>query len=208
MTAAALATGVLALTGCGPGVPEVTVVQPAPPGGPAYTVTETRRLSAENVAALVLAANQATIQRAQVARARASNPQVRAFADRVLSESQTAEALIQTVLAQYDITPKPEATAQLVNSHASRTVSLMQSATGLEVDRIYLEAESANTRWLIGTLNSVIPSIADSGVERELEAVRNALTNRLMEAERLEQMLFTNSYFRNHNHRYYNNHKS
>src|SRR5690606_23064658 len=155
-------------------VPEVTVVQPAPPGTTTAVVTESK-LSAANMAALVLAANNATIERAQYARTHAASPEVRAFADRIFSESQAANLMLAQLFATYDVTPQPEATARLVSNNAAKTVSLMQAARGHDVDRIYLEAESANHRWLIGTLNSISPALLSAGAERELDAVRTAL---------------------------------
>src|SRR5690606_22246853 len=89
LSAAVLGFAMLAWSGCESAVPEVTVVQPAPPGTTTAVVTESK-LSAANMAALVLAANNATIERAQYARTHAASPEVRAFADRIFSESQAA----------------------------------------------------------------------------------------------------------------------
>ncbi|HWV56764.1 MAG TPA: DUF4142 domain-containing protein [Longimicrobiales bacterium] len=188
VSAALAGVALFGMSACYEAVPEVTVVQPAPPGTAVVVPAETH-LSTSNAAALVLAANNATIQRADIARSRASNAQVRSFAERVYLESQAADAALQALIADFDITPQADETSNRVSTIAARTVSYMQSARGLEVDRIFLEAQSANDRWLVGTLNAIIPTLPDVGARDDLEFVRNALTARLMEAERLHEMV-------------------
>lgn len=189
VAAAVVGVAAFGLSACYEAVPEVTIVQPAPPGvAVAGTVVPAEtRLTLSNAAAIVLAANQAAIQRSDIARSRAANQQVRSFAERVYLESQAAEAALQALLAEYDITPQPEQTTSLVSNYSARTATLLNAARGLEVDRIFLEAEAANDRWLIGTLNAVIPTATDAGARDDLQFVRNALTTRLMEAEHLHE---------------------
>jgi putative membrane protein len=177
-----LAVGAMGLGACGEPMPEVTVVQPAPPG----MIGETVVLSAGNLAALVEAANTATVQRAEVARQRASDPRVRDIANRIYNEGLAARGILAQQLVTFGITPQPEATAVLVSRYANQTVSMMQSARGLGVDRIYLESEIANHRWVIGVLDSVIPTLGNSTAEGRLNDIRNGLAQRLFELERLQ----------------------
>lgn len=189
---ALLGLALLAASACGPEVPEVTVVQPAPPGpGVVYTPVEVT-LTPANVAAVVIAANQAEIDRANVARVRAASPEVRAFAERVLRESQAASRTIQQALMAYDIQPQPEAMASQIQSNAATTIAQMNQAQGFQVDRIYLDSEIASHRWQIGVLDAVIPSLQRSGAQQELTSLRNALAGRLAEAERISANLRNN----------------
>jgi predicted outer membrane protein len=179
--AAALVAATFAVSGCAPEATEMVVVQPAAPGVAPVPV----RLTEANMAALVIAANDATTQRAQVAQARAADPEVRAFAGRVLSESQTAGQIIRQQLQRHRITPQPEQTAFQIGSNASQTVAEMQRAQGLNVDRIYLQSEIDNRRWLIQTLDSAIPAVP-ARAQQELRTLRADLNAKLQEAERLQ----------------------
>lgn len=181
---AAVTALVLATAGCEPAPEEVTVIQPAPPGMEPTTVT----LNESNVAALVISTNNAAIQRAQVARTRAASPQVRAFAEQSLADHQMASQMLAQHLADMGITPQPEATSAQIDANAATTVAMMQQATGHEVDRIYLESEIANRRWVIQTLDSaVLPMVPGGDARESVEDLRELMVTRLMEAERLYQ---------------------
>lgn len=180
--AAALTVGAFALSGCAADRPELVVAQPAPAG----TAPAAARLNEANMAALVIAANNATERRAQVEQARGADPEVRAFASRVLSESQTAGQVIRQQLHRHRIRPQPEQTSFRVESIAQQTVAEMERARGLEVDRIYLQSEIDNRRWLIQTLDSSIASTSDRRVRQGLAQVRADLNAKLQEAERLQ----------------------
>lgn len=179
--AAAVTFAAIALGGCAQEAQELTVVQPAPPG---ITPVEVR-LDAANVAALSIAANNAAIQRARVARTRAADPRVRAFANQVLSESQTAAQLMQQQVQRLGITPEPEATARQVQTNAARTVALMRAAQGLDVDRIYLNREIESDRWVIQTLGTAITAAPSGDARRTLTDLQALMTARLNKAERL-----------------------
>ncbi|HWV58555.1 MAG TPA: DUF4142 domain-containing protein [Longimicrobiales bacterium] len=193
----AAAAAVAALTACEPGAPDVAVIQPAPPGA---VVTTSALLTPANVAAVVVEANQAMIERAMVARSDAADARVRAFADRVLRDSKEAERRIEQGLFLMGITPQPEAIAYQIESNAAQTVTALRRADGLEVDRLYLESEIANHRWLIGTIDAVMPTLTSSEARQELSAMRSMLSARLAEAERLEIEVF------GHNRHHYPNH--
>ncbi|HLU24550.1 MAG TPA: DUF4142 domain-containing protein [Longimicrobiales bacterium] len=187
---AAVTALALAAAACEPTPQEVTVIQPAPPGVEPTSVT----LDAANVAALVISTNNAAIQRAQVARTRATSPQVRAFAEQSLADHQMASQVIAQHLAEMDITPKPEATSAQIDANAATTVAMMQQATGYEVDRIYLESEIANRRWVIQTIDSaVLPMVPGGDARRSIQDLRELMVTRLMEAERLYETTLTTS---------------
>ena len=180
--AAFVAAVALASAACEPAGQEVTVIQPAAPGAVPTEVV----LTEANMAAVLIAANNATIQRAQVARTRAANPQVRAFAEQILVEHQAAGQVIQQQAQRFGITPQPETIAAQLDANAAQTVAMMQTATGTEVDRIFLESEIANRRWLIQTLDAaVLPMVPNGGVEREVRDLRQVLSTRLLQAEQL-----------------------
>lgn len=180
--AAALTVGAFALSGCASDRPELVVAQPAPAG----TAPAAVRLNEANMAALVLAANNATERRAQVEQARGADPEVRAYASRVLSESQTAGQVIRQQLHRHGIRPQPEQTSFQVESIAQQTVAEMERARGLEVDRIYLQSEIDNRRWLIRTLDSTMASTKNRRAREGLAQVRADLNAKLREAERLQ----------------------
>lgn len=179
---AALAAAVIAMGGCAQEEPELVVAQPAPPGVAPVEVT----LNSANIAALTLAANNATMARARVARTEAEDPQVRAFASEVLAESQAGHQLIQARLNQLGITPVPEATSRQVEATARETVVMMREADGLEVDRIYLESEIDNDRWLLQTADSILSVTSDKHARRALQEFRATIADRLRRAERLQ----------------------
>lgn len=196
LPAAMIMAAALAWAGCEPAPTEVTVAQPAPPGAVVTTAPVT--LSMANVAGLVVAANNATIQRSEVARVRAADPRVRAFAGRVLTESQRASGVIHQYLVTYGITPQPEATAAVIDRNSAQTVSMLQGAQGLEVDRIYLQSQIENDRWLINSLDAVMPSVPSSDARDQLMELRSALNARVLEAQNLEAAVLAHYRVREH----------
>ena len=193
--AAALATALLAA--CEPGAPSVTVVQPAPAGA---VVATGAAMTAANVAAIVVAANDATIERARVARAEAEDPRVRAFANRVFRESQEAALHIDQAVFMLGLAPQPEAIAYQLESDAAQTVTALRRAQGLEVDRIYLETEIANHRWMLGTIDAVAPTITVPAAVQELDDYRSLLAARLTAAELLAVEVLGDRYHDHHYH--------
>lgn len=193
--AAVVIAGALAWAGCEPQPTEVTVIQPAPPG--AVTTARPVTLSMGNVAAVIVSQNNATIQRSEIARVRAADPRVRAFAGRVLSESQMAASVINQQLASHGITPQPEAISMEIDRNSAQTLASLQSAQGLEVDRIYLQTQIANDRWLISSLDAIVPSVP-SDQRGKLMELRDALNARVFEAQNLEATVLAEKRARKH----------
>lgn len=168
------------LSACGPQRAENgTDAQPAPPA-----------LSDANVASIINSANNGEIQEAQVVLQRSSNPAVREFAQRMITDHTASNQRLQAVLSDIGVAPAPMGLTQQLENSESQTLQSLGDRTGADLDRAYIDHQIAIHQWLIESIDSMlVPSTSNNELEDYLVELRPTIVSHLEHARRIRASL-------------------
>lgn len=146
--------------------------------------TEVDRVDSDaDIMAVTAAANQGEIVTSQLALTRASDPRVRAYAERMLAEH-TAALEQQTALAQrLGVTPTENEASRELAVNAAKGVEAMENETGEEFDREYMDWQADSHEDTLQLLDDeLIPRAGNAELRAMLVTMRGAVAAHLEEA--------------------------
>jgi putative membrane protein len=174
---ALLAVGFLAA--CRGGTGAVPAPEPAP-----------APLTDANIAAIVVAANNADISYAQIAIAKASGPAVRAFAQTMLTDHNAVNKAAVDLVTKLGVTPEENVTSLDMRDHAASVRDRVRELTGAEFDKAYIANEVTYHRDLLQAIDAaLIPGAKNAELKALLESTRPAVAHHLAMAEQLKAEL-------------------
>jgi putative membrane protein len=161
---------------------------PAPtptPGMPAPSA-----LTDANISSVAQTYNTGAVQISELAATRSTNPAVQSFAQMIARDHSEANRQLAAILSADRIQPVPSSLTQDVQNFDSQTMASLQSRSGADFDRTYLDSEINHHRWIISQLDSsLIPAARDKKLKDYLKAGRSLETQHLPAAERLRSSL-------------------
>ena len=142
------------------------------------------------IAAYLQAVNKAEEEQARLAVQKAKDPQVKAFAQLMLTHHQQLQQSQQRMLASQNVTPQAgQATNQLQNQ-AQQALSSLQSKSGRDFDQAYVDAQVQEHQMVLNALDSeMIPAAQNSQFKQDLTTLRGKLETHLQRAQALQQRL-------------------
>jgi len=161
------------------GAPEPAVdAQPSP----------RRVLTDANVTSIATAANNGEIGEGQLALTRSRDQDVRAFAQRMISDH---TALNQQIMQEAQRTGmQPEELTSQIQATSEQSLQSLARREGADFDRAYIANQVSMHRWLLETMDrTLIPSARDDRLESLLEGQRRIIAEHLEHALRVQQSL-------------------
>ena len=148
------------------------------------------RVSQANVVAIVLAANNTDISYARLVPARTSNPEVRAFAQRMLTDHTLLNARIMDIAARDLIIVEDNQTSLDFRDHSAGRRDIMRELTGAKFDSTYIANEILYHRELLDAISSVlIPNTRSAELRDFVTNLRPAVSAHLAHAEQIRATL-------------------
>jgi putative membrane protein len=144
-----------------------------------------------NVAASASSSNMDEIQTSQLAVQRAQNPQVREFAQMMVSQHGTFEQEMQAMLSSKGMAPMDNAFSGTLKRHLPPTLQMLQSMSGAQFDMAYmLHQVGAHELTLHALDTTLIPSTTDPDMRAMLQdRVRPAVAEHLQRAMQIVAMM-------------------
>ena len=144
-------------------------------------------LPPSDVAGIVMTANEGEIQQGQAASQKATNAQVREFAQMMVTDHTNANNTARDVFSREGISPGENDTTRTLSSNSRRTVTNLNTYSGAAFDREYMRTQVAMHEWTLNALdNLLIPSSTSADVRSMLQTQRAAVAAHL---ERARQIL-------------------
>jgi putative membrane protein len=173
-----LAPLALAIAACAP-TPTPTPGMPAP-----AAVTDA------NISSFAQTYNTGEVQISQLAVTRSTNPAVRSFAQMIAQDHNAANQELAKIISSRQIQPAPSSLTQEVQNFDSQTMASLQSRSGADFDRTYLDSEISHHQWVINQLDTVlIPQARDGKLRDYLKAGRSLEAKHLQQAQQLRGSL-------------------
>ena len=169
--------------------PKATTAREAKPASARADDTRRRsRANADlndgNVLAILVAANEAQVQYAEIALAKSKNAEIRKFALMTKFDHESVNGAVRALAKRLDIEPE---NTELSTSQYARAVSMraaFRDLEGVSFDSAYIANEVEFHRTLLRTIDDVLLRAADEDeLKTLLTAVRPAMTAHLEHAE-------------------------
>lgn len=180
----------LVLTACGGGdagdagrTPELeasAVEAPAPAAG----VTDAQ------IAAIVVAANSVDVDAGALAAEQATDPEVKAFAQLMVTDHTAVNKQAAALVARLGVTPEANPTSDALRKGGEETRATLEALSGAGFDRAYIDHEVAYHQQVLDALDStLIPDATNAELRALLVQVRPAFVAHLDHARTLQTRL-------------------
>lgn len=142
------------------------------------------------VAGTLSAANEGEITHARIALERASHPDVRGFASRMLREHSIADEQLRRVLVQMAAVEAARTVARDIEENCTQTAELLRQLSSADFDRTYMELQIERHEWLLRAIDgTLLPAARDETVRAQLRMVRTSVADHLDRARQVRARL-------------------
>src|SRR6188472_2211711 len=142
------------------------------------------------IAAIVVTANQVDIDAGKVAETRATNADVRQFGRMMVTSHAGVNKQATELVTRLKVTPENNPTSQSLKSGGEMNVAHLQTLTGAEFDKAYVDHEVAYHQQVLDAIDkTLIPGAANSELKALLEKVRPAFVAHLEHAKQIQASL-------------------
>jgi putative membrane protein len=144
----------------------------------------------EDVLGIIIAANQSEVEMGLQATQRASNPAVRAFAERMVSDHTPAEATMRAMAQRMGLPPRESETSRSLQEFTRTSLDALGARSGMSFDQEYMRLQAQQHRWLLEALErNLIPGAQNEQLRTALQRMRPTIAVHLREAERIHASL-------------------
>lgn len=153
--------------------------------------TAATTVSDSEIAFITEVVNNGEIEQGQVAINKAGNPQVKRFAQRMISEHRAANQAGAKVVKQAGIIPQESAPATKIEDDATGVLeSLRSTEPGEGFDRLYMETQVTQHQKVLDMLDTqLIPSASNPKLKAELTKRRGMIERHLTQAREIQQSM-------------------
>lgn len=152
--------------------------------------TVTGRITDADNAGIAATANEGEIAQGTAAVSRASSPEVRAFAQMMITDHTNALNEGRALFQRNSITPADNEVTGMLRDTSGRTVANLNTYSGAAFDRMYIKSQIDVHSWLLNNLDALmIPSASNGELRSFLETQRTSVAAHLDHARRIEQSM-------------------
>jgi len=142
------------------------------------------------IAAIVVAANAADSASGTLAVGKATNANVKAFAQQMITDHAGVNQQAVQLVTRLGVTPEDNPTAQGLTTGNQEARTKLEGLSGAEFDRAYIDNEVTYHETVLGAIDqTLIPSAQNADLKALLEQVRPAIAAHLDHAKRLQTEL-------------------
>lgn len=142
------------------------------------------------IAAIVVTANQVDIDAGTLAKSKAQSPQVREFAQLMITDHTGVNKAATELVERLHVTPVPSATSESLQKGGDENLAALKKLSGAAFDKAYINHEVAYHEAVLSAMDkTLIPSAQNAELKALLVKVRPAFVAHLDHAKRLQAEL-------------------
>lgn len=169
---------------------ETTVTEPAKDSMPMAAAPATAKLTDPEIASIAVTANQVDIDYANIAKSKSKNAEVLKFANTMAKDHQSVIDQAVALVTKLGVTPQDNATSQSLMSGATETKTMLNSKSGADFDKAYVDNEVAYHKAAIDIVeNTLIPNATNPELKSLLESALPLFKEHLAHAEMVQKNL-------------------
>jgi putative membrane protein len=142
------------------------------------------------IAAIVVAANQVDIDAGKLAESKATNPEVKEFAKRMVTDHTGVNKAASDLVTKLKVKPEENATSKGLKSGGDENLKHLKGLKGAEFDKAYVDNEVKYHETVLDAVDkTLIPSAKNEELKALLVKVRPAFVQHLDHAKHLQTTL-------------------
>ncbi len=139
------------------------------------------------IAAIVVTANQVDIDAGKLAVARTTNADVKAFAERMVTDHTGVNHSAADLVARLKVTPEDNPTSESLKAGGDQNLTALKGLHGAAFDKAYVDHEIAYHQQVLDAVDQVlIPKAQNAELKALLVKVRPAFVAHLAHAKQLQ----------------------
>ena len=149
-----------------------------------------QQINDAHIAAIVVTANQVDVDAGELAASRASNAEVRTFAERMVTDHKAVNKSAVELATKLGVTPQENDTSRALKSGGEKNVAALQKLSGAAFDKAYIDHEVAYHAQVIDALDkTLIPSASNAELKALLVKTRPAFVAHMEHAKQIQRKL-------------------
>ena len=153
-------------------------------------IAAAQNVSDAQIASIVVTANQVDIDAGKLAASRADNPEVKAFAERMVTDHSGVNTSAGELVTRLGVTPEDNPTSQSLKAGGEKNLSNLKALKGSAFDRSYIDHEVAYHDQVLDALDkTLIPSAKNEELKALLVKVRPAFVAHRDHAKKIQASL-------------------
>jgi putative membrane protein len=142
------------------------------------------------IAAIVVTANQVDIDAGKLAQARATDKQVKAFAERMVTDHTGVNKSASELVGKLKVTPEENATSRSLQADGDKHLAQLKTLSGAAFDKAYIDREVAYHQQVLDAMDkTLIPGATNADLKALLVKVRPAFVAHLEHAKQIQASL-------------------
>jgi len=152
--------------------------------------SQTGAIDDSEIAAVIQTVNQGEIKAATKAQGKASNPDVRKYAQLMISDHQNAEKTASSVFKKLKIRPQPNMYSKNLKKDNNTAMRKMKKLQGNAFDLAYMESQEMMHQNVLNLIDStLLPSASNAEVKTLVTNLRPVIDAHLQQAKQLRSAL-------------------
>ncbi|MDR3099961.1 MAG: DUF4142 domain-containing protein [Paraburkholderia sp.] len=157
---------------------------------PALAQAQSQGPTDPQIAAIVVAANQADIDAGKLAESKTHSKDIQAFAQRMVADHTSVNQAAVNLVQKLGVTPQANPTSESLKQGGESNIANLKSLQGAQFDRAYIDHEVTYHEQVIDALDkTLIPSAQNAELKALLVKVRPAFVAHLDHAKHVQAML-------------------
>jgi len=157
---------------------------------PALSHAKEGALTDANILAIATASHQAEIDAAKLALEKSSNPDVKKFAEQMVTDHSAALAKATALAAKLAVAPEENDDVTALKKDAAATADRLKALSGAEFDKAYISAQVKDHQGVLDALDKkLIPGAKNADLKKYLQELRPAVSTHLQHAKTLQKKL-------------------
>jgi putative membrane protein len=142
------------------------------------------------IASIVVTANQVDIDAGKLAASKASNADVKAFGEQMVTDHTGVNKQATELATRLKVTPEDNPTSQTLKSGGDANLTTLKGLSGAAFDKAYIDHEVAYHQQVLDALDkTLIPSASNGELKALLVKVRPAFVAHLEKAKQIQASL-------------------
>jgi putative membrane protein len=144
-------------------------------------------VSDAQIASIVVTANQVDIDAGKLARSMAASPEVRKFAEQMITDHTGVNKSAVDLVTKLKVTPEDNATSQSLARGGDKNIANLKTLKGAAFDKAYIDHEVVYHQQVIDALDrTLIPGATNAELKALLVKVRPAFVAHLEHAKHVQ----------------------
>lgn len=157
---------------------------------PAFSASAAANLNDEQIAAIVVAANQVDIDAGKAVESKSSNNEVKAFAHRMVAEHTDVNKQATALVTKLKVAPEENAISKGLLSDGRKNLDRLNKLKGKSFDKTYIYQEVVFHKQVLDVIdNKLLPGAKNEELKALLVKVRPAIASHLEHAENLQVLV-------------------